>query len=104
MMPEDPKTLIIPPSPGPSPRAQPALHGGDVGSCRARRAAAESPAVERFKSCRWRAQPEDGQFARTGTSCRWRDARGSTPKPGAPTARSSKVRRAPRKRPGVLVR
>ncbi len=98
MMPEDPKTFIIPPSPGPSP-APTAPSTTATSEPEAPAAPPQSAAVERFKSCRWRAQPEDGQF------CTHRDVLPMAGKEGfnadswCPDCAFFKVRRAPRKRP-----
>ena len=57
-----------------------------------------TPALARFHSCRWRAQPEDGQF------CTHRDVLPMAGKTGfvadswCPDCQYFKVRRAPRKR------
>ena len=98
MMPDDPKTFIIPPSPGPSP-APTAPSTTATSGPEAPTAPPQSAAVERFKSCRWRAQPEDGQF------CTHRDVLPMAGKEGfnaeawCPDCAFFKVRRAPRKRP-----
>ena len=98
MMPEDPKTLIIPPSPFVS-RAQPALHGGDVGSCRARRAAAAVAGRRAVQEL-----PVAGP-ARGRPVCTHRDVlpmagrEGFNAEAWCPDCSFFKVRRAPRKRP-----
>ena len=98
MMPDDPKTFIIPPSPGPSPGPTSPSTTTSSGP-EAPTAPPQSAAVERFKSCRWRAQPEDGQF------CTHRDVLPMAGKEGfnaeawCPDCGFFKVRRAPRKRP-----
>lgn len=59
---------------------------------------AESPAVTRFKSCRWRATPEDGEF------CTHRDVLPFAGKEGfkadswCPDCSFYKLRRTPKKR------
>ncbi len=61
-------------------------------------AEAPTPALARFHSCRWRAQPEDGAF------CTHRDVLPMAGKTGfnadswCPDCQYFKVRRAPRKR------
>ncbi len=72
--------------------ADPARNGG------APAAEGPTPALARFHSCRWRAQPEDGQF------CTHRDVLPMAGKTGfvaeswCPDCQYFKVRRAPRKR------
>lgn len=62
-------------------------------------AAALSPAVERFRSCRWRRPPEDGPEC-----CTHRDVlpmagtSGFNPEAWCPECQCFKARRAPRKR------
>ncbi|HXH05528.1 MAG TPA: hypothetical protein VNI83_02945 [Vicinamibacterales bacterium] len=59
-----------------------------------------TPALARFHSCRWRAQPEEGLF------CTHRDVlpiagrTGFNPEAWCPDCRYFKVRRTPRKRQG----
>jgi hypothetical protein len=71
---------------------------GTNGSGAAPATAAPTPALARFHSCRWRAQPEDGQF------CTHRDVLPMAGKTGfvaeswCPDCQYFKVRRAPRKR------
>lgn len=61
----------------------------------------ESPAVEKFKSCRWRAAPEDGEF------CTHRDVLPFAGKEGfnagswCPECAFYKLRRTPKKRERV---
>jgi hypothetical protein len=63
--------------------------------------AAVSPAVEKFKSCRWRATPEDGEF------CTHRDVLPFAGKDGfvaeswCPDCAFYKLRRTPKKRERV---
>jgi hypothetical protein len=63
--------------------------------------AAVSPAVEKFKSCRWRAAPEDGEF------CTHRDVLPFAGKDGfvaeswCPDCAFYKLRRTPKKRERV---
>ena len=52
----------FPPSPSPTPRrrrARPIAVAGDRPGCDA---AVVAPAVMKFKSCRWRCDPDDGEF------------------------------------------
>jgi hypothetical protein len=62
---------------------------------------ASSPAVEKFKSCRWRATPEDGEF------CTHRDVLPFAGKEGfkadswCPECAFYKLRRTPKKRERV---
>jgi hypothetical protein len=98
MMPEDPKPFIIPPSPGPSPAPAPTAPAV-ASSAEAPAAPPLSPAVERFKSCRWRAQPEDGQFCTHRDVLPMAGREGFNPEAWCPDCSFFKVRRAPRKRP-----
>jgi len=72
---------------------QPAPAGTDSGT-----QPEETPAIERFKSCRWRAAPDDGEF------CTHRDVLPFAGKDGfsadawCPECRFYKVRRTPKKR------
>lgn len=49
------------PSPGPAP-AEPSPAGGETPAAPAADAPLVAPAVMKFKSCRWRCAPEDGEF------------------------------------------
>jgi hypothetical protein len=93
------------PSPGPSPAASPGSGSSataDTGTApvTASPAAGESvaPAVIKFKSCRWRCAPEDGEF------CTHRDVLPFAGKEGfkadswCPECAFYKLRRTPKKR------
>jgi hypothetical protein len=105
MMPEDSKPFTMPPSPGPSP----APKGSDPRAItRGPDALGEtetpavgpvlSPAQDRFRTCRWRAQPDEGSY------CTHRDVLplagkvGFTAEAWCPDCQFYKVRRAPRRR------
>ena len=83
---ETPETVPTPPTNGTGPATEP--NAGD----------APTPALARFHSCRWRAQPDDGAF------CTHRDVLPMAGKTGfvadswCPDCQYFKVRRAPRKR------
>ena len=51
----------FPPSPSPAPAESPAPSAGR-GDCRPRPTSLVAPAVMKFKSCRWRCDPDDGEF------------------------------------------
>jgi hypothetical protein len=97
MMPENPKPFILPPSTGPTPTATPAP--AVPTETEAPAAPPESPAVERFKSCRWRAQPDEGQFCTHRDVLPMAGREGFNPEAWCPDCSFFKVRRAPRKRP-----
>ena len=81
----------------PSTEAPLAAAGGDAAAA----PAPVSPAVEKFKSCRWRAAPEDGEF------CTHRDVLPFAGKDGfvaeswCPDCAFYKLRRTPKKRERV---
>lgn len=98
MMPEDPKPFTLPPSPGPATPASSTVDP-EADAPAPTAAPAASPAVVKFHSCRWRAQPDEGSF------CTHRDVlplagrEGFKAEAWCPDCAFFKVRRAPRKRP-----
>ena len=61
-------------------------------------AAADSPAVERFKSCRWRCAPEDGAFCTHRDVLPFAGKEGFTADSWCPDCAFYKLRRTPKKR------
>ena len=61
-------------------------------------AAADSPAVERFKSCRWRCAPEDGAFCTHRDVLPFAGKEGFTAESWCPDCAFYKLRRTPKKR------
>jgi hypothetical protein len=60
--------------------------------------ATPTPALARFHSCRWRAQPEDGSFCTHRDVLPMAGKTGFNPESWCPDCQYFKVRRAPRKR------
>ena len=60
--------------------------------------AADSPAVERFKSCRWRCAPEDGAFCTHRDVLPFAGKTGFDPGAWCPDCAFYKLRRTPKKR------
>ena len=77
------------PSPGPSPveSPEPAPAGP-----------AQSPAVEKFKSCRWRATPDVGEFCTHRDVLPFAGKEGFVPESWCPDCAFYKLRRTPKKR------
>ena len=77
------------PSPGPSPvqsqEPPPAIP-------------AQSPAVEKFKSCRWRATPDVGEFCTHRDVLPFAGKEGFVPESWCPDCAFYKLRRTPKKR------
>lgn len=61
-------------------------------------AEAPTPALARFHSCRWRAQPDDGAFCTHRDVLPMAGKSGFNPESWCPECEYFKVRRAPRKR------
>ena len=61
-------------------------------------ASAESPAVERFKSCRWRCAPDDGAFCTHRDVLPFAGKEGFTADSWCPECSFYKLRRTPKKR------
>ena len=59
---------------------------------------ADSPAVERFKSCRWRCAPEDGAFCTHRDVLPFAGKEGFTAESWCPDCAFYKLRRTPKKR------
>ena len=64
-------------------------------------APALSPAVEKFKSCRWRATPEDGEFCTHRDVLPFAGKEGFTADSWCPDCGFYKLRRTPKKRERV---
>ena len=83
------------------PAETPAAPAAEAAASTAPATPALSPAVEKFKSCRWRATPEDGEF------CTHRDVLPFAGKEGfnadswCPECAFYKLRRTPKKRERV---
>jgi hypothetical protein len=60
--------------------------------------AAVSPAVEKFKSCRWRAAPEDGEFCTHRDVLPFAGKEGFVAESWCPDCAFYKLRRTPKKR------
>ena len=60
-----------------------------------------SPAVEKFKSCRWRATPEDGEFCTHRDVLPFAGKEGFTADSWCPDCSFYKLRRTPKKRERV---
>jgi hypothetical protein len=61
-------------------------------------APAVSPAVEKFKSCRWRCTPEDGEFCTHRDVLPFAGKEGFTAESWCPDCAFYKLRRTPKKR------
>jgi hypothetical protein len=61
-------------------------------------APAMSPAVEKFKSCRWRCDPEAGEFCTHRDVLPFAGKEGSVPESWCPDCAFYKLRRTPKKR------
>jgi hypothetical protein len=83
----------FPPSPSPAP-AQPATP--ETAAAPAEPAAA--PAVLKFKSCRWRCAPEDGEFCTHRDVLPFAGKEGFKPDSWCPECSFYKLRRTPKKR------
>ena len=57
-----------------------------------------SPAVEKFRSCRWRATPEDGEFCTHRDVLPFAGKEGFKPESWCPECAFYKLRRTPKKR------
>jgi len=80
-----------PPAPAPSEGA-----AQDAGSRTSEPAA--SPAVEKFKSCRWRATPDQGEFCTHRDVLPFAGKEGFTAESWCPECSFYKLRRTPKKR------
>jgi hypothetical protein len=79
-----------PPLIAPAPDAQP---GGDATT-----EPAADPAVEKFKSCRWRATPDQGDFCTHRDVLPFAGKEGFKPESWCPECAFYKLRRTPKKR------
>jgi hypothetical protein len=77
------------PSPGPSPVQSPESPPA---------VPAQSPAVEKFKSCRWRATPDVGEFCTHRDVLPFAGKEGFVPESWCPDCAFYKLRRTPKKR------
>jgi hypothetical protein len=68
------------------------------GEAEAKMAEVPTPALARFHSCRWRAQPDDGAFCTHRDVLPMAGKTGFNPESWCPECEYFKVRRAPRKR------
>jgi hypothetical protein len=82
---DTPAEPTVSPQPNQSPDASPA-------------APAESPAVEKFKSCRWRATPDVGEFCTHRDVLPFAGKEGFVPESWCPDCAFYKLRRTPKKR------
>ena len=75
-------------------------HGGapPASRRRAQPAPAVSPAVEKFRSCRWRATPEDGEFCTHRDVLPFAGKEGFVAESWCPDCAFYKLRRTPKKR------
>ena len=73
-----------------APAAQPTAEGPAV-----------SPAVEKFKSCRWRATPDQGEFCTHRDVLPFAGKEGFKPESWCPECAFYKLRRTPKKRERV---
>jgi hypothetical protein len=103
---DDMNPFATSPSPGPSPAASPSSGASPAAEAEATAPTADAPpteepvapAVLKFKSCRWRCAPEDGEF------CTHRDVLPFAGKEGfkadswCPECAFYKLRRTPKKR------
>ncbi len=82
---DTPAEPLTGPSPGASPEPAPA-------------SPAESPAAEKFKSCRWRATPDVGEFCTHRDVLPFAGKEGFVPESWCPDCAFYKLRRTPKKR------
>jgi hypothetical protein len=86
-------------TPATPPDAQPAEPAAaDHAAEAAPAGAATSPAVEKFRSCRWRATPEDGDFCTHRDVLPFAGKEGFKPDSWCPECAFYKLRRTPKKR------
>ena len=81
-------------SPRPEAQAAPAATPADTAPA----PAPVSPAVEKFKSCRWRATPEDGEFCTHRDVLPFAGKEGFVAESWCPDCAFYKLRRTPKKR------
>jgi hypothetical protein len=99
----DPK--YAPPVPGDTTEAEPRREAppDELASTPAKQptAPAVSPAVEKFRSCRWRAAPEDGEFCTHRDVLPFAGKEGFVAESWCPDCAFYKLRRTPKKRERV---
>jgi hypothetical protein len=102
---EDPKVA----SPGPTGSTEPAAESETESTAPARPTdqasppaeAPVSPAVEKFRSCRWRAAPEDGEYCTHRDVLPFAGKEGFVAESWCPDCAFYKLRRTPKKRERV---
>jgi hypothetical protein len=97
---DEPKLTTEAPLDSPEPLADaPAAPGPDSAAADAAPTpAAVSPAVEKFRSCRWRAAPEDGEFCTHRDVLPFAGKEGFVAESWCPDCAFYKLRRTPKKR------
>ncbi|MGH9373791.1 MAG: hypothetical protein ACRD15_19920 [Vicinamibacterales bacterium] len=102
---EDPKVAPpVPPDstePAAEPQAEAAPGSTPAGPAAQPADAPVSPAVEKFKSCRWRAAPEDGEFCTHRDVLPFAGKEGFVAESWCPDCAFYKLRRTPKKRERV---
>jgi hypothetical protein len=88
------------PSPGPSPAASSSTSEPDTAPPATAAPVGEplAPAVMKFKSCRWRSSPEDGEFCTHRDVLPFAGKEGFKPDSWCPDCAFYKLRRTPKKR------
>ena len=79
-------------------RGAPAARSGATPRRAASNQPAANPAVEKFKSCRWRATPEQGEFCTHRDVLPFAGKEGFKPESWCPECAFYKLRRTPKKR------
>jgi predicted secreted protein len=80
------------------PETEPSTPAAEPAAAPATDAAVVSPAVEKFKSCRWRATPEDGEFCTHRDVLPFAGKEGFVAESWCPECAFYKLRRTPKKR------
>ena len=89
----------FPPSPSPSPAASPGpVESPSPEAAAPADAATVAPAVMKFKSCRWRCDPDDGEFCTHRDVLPFAGKEGFNPDSWCPECAFYKLRRTPKKR------
>ena len=96
----DPATPAEPGGPAAEPAADTPPSAGERGQTASAPAAQApvSPAVEKFRSCRWRAAPEDGEFCTHRDVLPFAGKEGFVAESWCPDCAFYKLRRTPKKR------
>jgi hypothetical protein len=89
------------PSPGPAPAESPAQADTPAAAPAADDAALVAPAVMKFKSCRWRCAPEDGEFCTHRDVLPFAGKNDFKAESWCPECSFYKLRRTPKKREWV---